>query len=338
MSFHIMGTGSCLPERQVTNDELSAFLDTDDEWISTRTGIHSRPVCTTETLDDLALGAARRALESAGIAPADLDYIVCTTCTAERATPAQACVVQQRLGATCPAFDINGACAGFVFGLDVVDGLISAGRARHVLLLSAEKMSRLADWTDRSTAVLFGDGAAAAVLGAGGDSPLYLRCTTQGDSDVIHAWAPCGNSPFDQVKPGHDEGTFMKMRGREVFKFAVTHIASQMQQLSRETGIGLDDIDHFVFHQANKRIIDAGVERLGLDPERVTYTIDHTANVSSACIPLTLDRLAAAGRLRAGDLVAMFGFGSGLVTGSCLVRWQPRLPGDGASDGDEMKN
>jgi 3-oxoacyl-[acyl-carrier-protein] synthase-3 len=334
MSFHIMGTGSCLPARQVTNDELSAFLDTSDEWIVTRTGIHSRPVCTTETLDDLAVTASLRALESAGVEASELDLIVCATCTAERATPAQACVIQQEIGASCPAFDVNGACAGFVFGLDVADGIISAGRARRVLVVSAEKMSRLADWTDRSTAVLFGDGAAAAVLGAGGDSPLYLRTTTEGDRSIIHAWAPAGNSPFDVAKPAlapgaAEEGTFMQMRGREVFKFAVTHIVSEMQRLSASTGIPLDDIDHFVFHQANKRIIDAGIERLGIDPQRAICTIGTTANISSACIPLSLDRLARSGKLRKGDLIAMFGFGSGLVTATCLIRWQPRLAEDG---------
>ncbi len=327
MSFHIMGTGSALPRRSVTNDELSAFLETDDEWITTRTGIKSRPVCTTETLDDLAAEAARRALEAAGVTAAELDYIICTTCSAERVTPAEACVVQQAIGATCPAFDVNGACAGYVFALDVADGLFCAGRAERILVVSAEKMSRMADWTDRAICVLFGDGAAATVLGRGGDSPLYLRTTTEGDADVIHSWAPAGNSPFDEVGAARlgEDGTFMQMRGREVFKFAVTHIVSELQLMEKRAGVALSDVDHFVFHQANKRIIDAGVERLGLDPSRVIVTIDHTANVSSACIPLSLDTLARDDALKPGDLVALFGFGSGLVTGTCLLRWQPAL-------------
>lgn len=325
MSFHIMGTGSSLPARQVSNDELSQFLDTSDEWITTRTGIKSRPVCTTETLDELAAAASLKALEAAGIAAVDLDYIICTTCSSERVTPAQACVVQQQIGATCPAFDVNGGCAGFVFALDVANGLFAAGRAQHILVISAEKMTRMVDWHDRATCVLFGDGAAAAVLGVGGESPLYIHTTTEGDSDVIHGFSPAGNSPFDEVGstlPG-DDGTFMQMRGREVYKFAVTHIASEIQHMADETGIALDKIDHFVFHQANKRIIDAGVERLGLDPAKVIITIDHTANVSSACIPLSLDTLAREGKLHQGDLVACFGFGSGLVTGTCLLRWEP---------------
>lgn len=309
MSFHILGTGSSLPERRVTNAELASFLDTNDEWIVSRSGIHERPICTTETLDDLAYEACGRALADAGVSASELDYIICTTCSAERSTPAQACVVQQMLGASCPSFDINGACAGFIFGLDVANGLFEAGRAQRILLLSAEKMSRMTDWTDRSTAILFGDGAAAAVLAAGGESPLYIKTTTAGDRELIHAWLPCGNNPFDvHVAQAADapasagphgrtgENCYVHMAGREVFKFAVTQIETQMKQLAAESGVALADIDHVVFHQANKRIIDAGVERLGLDPERVILTIDKTANVSSACIPLSLDRLHTEGR------------------------------------------
>ena len=323
MSFTILGTGSALPARSVTNDELSEFLDTSDEWIRERTGIASRPLCTTECLDDLAMLAAQRALEDAQMQPGQLDAIICTTCSAERATPALACVLQQKLGATCPAFDINAACAGFVFALDVVDGMFARNRASRVLVVSAEKMSRLVDWTDRATCVLFSDGAGAAVLGAGGESPLYLNLTCDGDCEAIHAFAPAGNSPFDQTGAQivAEEGVFVHMRGREVFKFAVTHIVSELNALSQATGVPLGEIDHFVFHQANRRIIDAGVERLGLDPSRVAITIDHTANSSSACIPITLDTLNRQGKLLPGQLVAIFGFGSGLVTGSCLLRW-----------------
>ncbi len=330
MAFHIMGTGSALPARQVTNDELARFLDTSDEWISTRTGISSRPVCTTETLGQLAEQASRRALEAAGVNPSDLDLIIVTTCSPEHWTPAQACVLQKDLGATCPAFDLNGACAGFVFGLSVADGFFTSGRARRILVCSAEQLTRCVDWNDRATCVLFGDGAAAVVLGAGGESPLYLDMTTQGDDEAIFGWMPAGNSPFDQASANRVEqdGLYMHMKGREVYKFAVSSIASEVQRLSQQTGVALTDIDHFVFHQANKRIIDAGVERLGIDPSKVIVTIGHTANVSSACIPLSLDRLARAGELKDGDLVALFGFGSGLVTGTCLLRWQTSLPQD----------
>ena len=186
MAFHVMGTGSALPKRVVTNDDLSQFLDTDDAWISTRTGIKTRPVCSDETLLDLAVQAARRALDDAAVDPAELDLIVCTTVSGDDLTPAMACSVQEALGATCPSFDISAACAGFIYALDVVDGFFARGRAQRVLVVSAEKMSRVVDWTDRATCVLFGDGAAAAVLGAQGDSPLYTKLTTKGCREALY--------------------------------------------------------------------------------------------------------------------------------------------------------
>lgn len=318
MAFHVKGTGSALPQREVTNDDLSRFLDTDDEWISTRTGIKSRPVCTVESISDLAEAAAREALSDAGVEASDLDLIVCTTISADDVTPSCACVIQQRLGASCPAFDLNAACAGFIFALDVVDGFFARGLAENVLIVSAEKMSRLVDWTDRATCVLFGDGAAAAVLGNGGESPLFAKLTTRGDHDILFSPAPQGNSPFDEVEPPHP---FLHMKGREVFKFAVTSICSDVAEMCEKTGVALGDVDHFVFHQANKRILDAAVDRLGIDRDKVAYTIEHTGNVSSACIPLTLDRLNKAGALKPGELVCCSGFGAGLVVGTVLLRW-----------------
>lgn len=329
MSFHIMGTGSALPAREVKNEELSQFLDTSDEWIVERTGIHSRHVCTTETLDDLAAQAARAALADAGVSADELDLIIASTCSAEHTAPAVACVVQAALGATCPAFDVNGACAGFVFALDAADGWFARGRAKRVLVVAAEKLSRCADWTDRATCVLFGDGCSAAVLGDGGDSPLYTHLTCEGSADIIHIPVGFGNSPFDEV--GRERAAdpafapYLHQRGREVFKFAVTHIVSELRHLEEQTGVALDDISHFVFHQANRRIIDAGVERLGIPQDKVVYTIGDAGNISSACIPLSLDRLNREGKLKEGDLVALFGFGAGLVTGATLLRWQPRL-------------
>ena len=180
MGFTILGTGSALPERSVSNDELSEFLDTSDEWIFTRTGIKSRHVCTTESLDDLAVAASERALQLSGIDASQLDLIVCSTTTGDHLVPAEACAVAERLGATCPAFDVSAACAGFVFALDVAEGYIARGRAKHVLVVASEQMTRALDWSDRATCVLFGDGAGAAVIGAGGESfrrrPTSRRC------------------------------------------------------------------------------------------------------------------------------------------------------------------
>lgn len=323
MAFHVKGTGSALPARAVTNDDLSQFLDTDDAWISSRTGIKSRPVCTTESISDLAADAARDALVNAGVEAGELDLILGTTVSADDLTPSLACVVQERIGATCPAFDVNAACAGFIFALDVADSFIASGRARTVLIVSAEKMSRITDWTDRATCVLFGDGAAAAVLGAGGESPLFDKLTSRGDHEILHAPSVRGNSPFDQTEP---PATGLTMRGREVFKFAVTSICADVTEMCEKTGIALEQIDHFVFHQANKRILDAAVDRLGIPAEKVAVTIETTGNVSSACVPLTLDRLNKAGKLKPGQLVCCAGFGAGLVVGTVLLRWGAPTP------------
>jgi 3-oxoacyl-[acyl-carrier-protein] synthase III len=318
MAFHVMGTGSARPEKVVTNDDLSKFLDTDDAWISSRTGISSRRACTTQTCTDLAEQAALAALENAGVAPEELDLIICSTITADDLTPSCAAMVQARIGATCPAFDINAACAGFVFALDVAHGYFARGAARRVLVVSAEKMSRMVDWTERSVSVLFGDGAGAVVLGAGGESPLYTKLTTKGAHDTLYCPSMRGNSPFDATPLPEP---FLHMKGQEVFKFAVTSICADVRQMCQSLSITPDQVDLFVFHQANKRILDSAVEKLGLDRDKVAYTIQDSGNISSACIPLTLDRLNREGRLRQGDLVCCSGFGAGLVVATTLLKW-----------------
>ena len=320
MSFRILGTGSALPEHTVTNDELSEFLDTSDEWIRTRTGIESRRVCTTETLDDLAEAAARRALEAAGVAPVELDLIVCSTVTSDHLMPAEACAVAERIGAACPAFDVSAACAGFVFALDVAEGWFARGRARRVLVVSAEKMSRVLDWTDRATCVLFGDGAAAAVLGEGGESPLYLALSTRPDVASLDIPGVVGTSPYDACER---RPSALVMDGRRVFRFGVNAVVDAVRLMCAEAGVEPGEVGHFVFHQANERILSSAVQRLGLDPARVAHTLAETGNISSACIPLALDRMARAGELVPGELVALVGFGGGLDVGSCLLRWEP---------------
>ena len=200
MGFTILGTGSALPERSVSNDELSEFLDTSDEWIFTRTGIKSRHVCTAESLDDLAVAASERALQVSGIDASQLDLIVCSTTTGDHLVPAEACAVAERLGATCPAFDVSAACAGFVFALDVAEGYIARGRAERVLVVAAEQMTRALDWTDRATCVLFGDGAGAAVIEAGGDSPLAVELSTAPDVETLRVPGLVGTSPFKDFR------------------------------------------------------------------------------------------------------------------------------------------
>lgn len=336
MSFQILGTGSALPARSVSNDELSTFLDTTDEWIYTRTGIKNRCVCTAETLDDLATEASRRALEAAEVDPTELDLIVCSTTTGDHLLPAEACAVAERLGASCPAFDVSGACAGFVLALDVADGYIARGRARRVLVVAAEQMSRVLDWTDRSTCVLFGDGAGAAVIEAAAGpeataaaansagslsapNPLSMRFTTGPSVAVLNVPGVAGTSPFAEAPR---RASALSMDGRRVFRFGVAAICDAVEAMASDAGIAVADIDHLVFHQANERILAAAIKRLGIDGSRVVRTLRDTGNISSACIPLALDRLARAGELKGGDLVALVGFGAGLDIGACLLRWK----------------
>lgn len=318
MGFRILGTGSALPARSVTNDDLSEFLDTSDEWIFPRTGIASRRICTTETLDDLALEACRRALDASGVTPDQLDLIICSTTSGDHLIPAQACAVAEGLGASCPAFDVSAACAGFVFALDVADGWFARGRAERVLVVAAEKMSRVVDWQDRATCVLFGDGAAAAVLAAGGESPLATSLTTEPAVEILHVPGIAGSSPYDETERA---ASVLSMEGRRVFKFGVNAIVDSVRTLCEEAHVAIDDIDHFVFHQANERILSSGVARLGIDDAKVARALSETGNISSACIPLALDRLARAGELKAGQLVALVGFGAGLDVGAMLLRW-----------------
>lgn len=319
MAFRIMGTGSALPERAVTNDELSEFLDTSDEWIRARTGIERRHVCTTESLDDLAVAASRQALEAAGVTPDELDLIVCSTTSGDHLLPAEACAIAAGLGATCPAFDVSAACAGFVFALDVADGWFARGRARRVLVVAAEKFSRVMDWEDRGTCVLFGDGAGAAVLGEG-EGPLFMDLLTEPSVDVLEIAGVGGNCPFDQSER---RPSVLLMEGRRVFKFGVTAIVDAVRKMCDACDLEPSQIDHFVFHQANERILSSAVQRLGLDPAKVVQTLAETGNISSACIPYALDQLARTGELKGGQLVALVGFGGGLDVGSCLLRWEP---------------
>lgn len=320
MGFRIIGTGSALPARRVTNDDLAAFLDTSDEWISQRTGIHARHVCTTETLDDLATQASERALDMAGLAPADLDLVVCSTTSTDHVMPGEACAVAERLGAACPALDVSAGCAGFVFALDVADGLMGSHQARHALVIGAERYSRLLDWTDRSTCVLFGDGAAAAVIEPAEGTLLAMRLSTAPNVAALEVGGLPGASPFEPANQARPAPT-LTMQGHAVYKFGVTSIVRAVRGLAEEAGLDPAGMDHYVFHQANARIIDAAASRLGLEGARVAHTLAETGNISSACIPYALDQRVRAGQVRPGQTVVLVGFGAGLSVGSCLLRW-----------------
>lgn len=313
----ILGTGSALPELEVTNDDLTRFLDTSDEWISTRTGIRSRRVLSSETLHELACRACDAAMADAGVDAEGLDFIICSTVQGEWITPGLSCAVQQYLGAHCPCVDINAACAGFIYALDIADSYIATGRARKILILCAESMSRIANWTDRSTCVLFGDGAAAVVVGEG-EGILRTRLTTRGNVDVLCERASRGNSPFAKDA---DIDTTMQMQGQEVYKSAVTYSSEDLHALLDECGFQADDVDHYILHQANLRIIEAIRSRLKVGRERVPHNIERTGNTSSASCAILLDEQNKSGALKNGDLIALSAFGAGFVTGAALLRW-----------------
>lgn len=318
MSFSILGTGSALPPQVVTNDDLSKLVETNDEWIRTRTGIGQRHVLTgNQTITELALTAAQRAMDDAGITADELDYIICPTITSEYVTPSMACQLQGALGANCPALDVNAACSGFIYGLDVAAAFMARGGIRHILVVAAEALSNVTDWTDRSTCVLFGDGAGAAVL-APGDNLLYMHLTSQCNEEVLYTPFVTGNYPGRPQSPP----VVIHMDGGEVYKFAVNAINNNIQAAMQKTNLAPDDIDHVLLHQANLRIIDAARRKLGIPHERYAINIEQVGNMSAASIPVLLDQCNKEGRFKDGDILVMGGFGGGLTTGTAVLRWK----------------
>lgn len=315
--MRVLGTGSALPAYTLTNQRLTEFLDTSDEWIRSRTGICSRQVITDETLLSLGRDAALHALENAGLAPQDVDFILCTTVRGDTVTPSLACLLQKELGAACPALDINGACAGFIYALDFADAYLRADKARRMLVVSAEAMTRMVDWQDRSTCVLFGDGAGAVVLEAGGEL-FHALLTSDGNVEPLNIRPDSGNSPFATEKlPPRS----LYMDGSEIYKFAVSHSAADIAGVVEAVGLHADDIDHFLLHQANRRIVDAVRARLHQPQEKFPCNVHCRGNTSSASIPILLDEENRAGRLHGGDKLVMSAFGAGLTTGACILEW-----------------
>jgi 3-oxoacyl-[acyl-carrier-protein] synthase-3 len=313
--MRIIGTGGATPERVVTNDDLAAFLDTSDEWISARTGILRRRVLSSESLEELGAKAALRAIEMSGLALSDIDYLICTNVLNPYITPGLGCIIQGILGIDCPSIDLNGACAGFVYALQMANGLLATGM-RNVLIVSAEANSLLCDWTDRSTCVLFGDAAGAAVVtGGGGEVSFKMSCAP--DRNLLYAKNAQGNSPYS---PGH-EREYLKMNGQEVYKFAVSSAVRDINELLERSELQPDDIGHYILHQANLRITESARRRLGQPAEKFPTNIGEYGNTSSASVPLLLDEINRQGRLLDGEKIIMSAFGAGLVTGTCLLRW-----------------
>ena len=316
--MNVVSLGHALPKRVVTNAELTQFLDTTDEWIQDHTGIESRRVMTgKETLSGLGAKAAKMALARAGLTPADIDYILCSTTRGEMTFPSTACLIQDRLGATCPCLDVNAGCTGFLYALDVADALLQSGKVKRLLIVCAEAVSRLADWTDRSTCVLFGDAAGAVVCEAG-DHLKTVKLTARGDAKPLHGWPGGGNCPFDE-HPAQEQPLYMN--GQEIFKFAVSHSCRDIDSVLEATGITPDAVDFYVLHQANRRILDAARTRLKQPADKFPVNITTHGNTSSACIPVLLSEMVEDGRLQRGQTLVLSAFGAGLTTGAALLQY-----------------
>jgi 3-oxoacyl-[acyl-carrier-protein] synthase-3 len=312
----IAGTGSYLPPKVVTNDELSKRLDTSDAWIQERTGIRQRHIADeSQASSDLALEASRRALEASGLTAADIDLIIVATSTPDFIFPSTACLLQAKLGVKgCAAFDLQAVCSGFVYGLATADSMIKNQMAKKALVVGAEVFSRILDWNDRATAVLFGDGAGAAVLTAGAKPGVHASVLHADGSQVGILSVP-GN-----VCGGRIVGSpFLQMHGKEVFKLAVRVLDESAREVAAAARMKLEDIDWLIPHQANVRILEATAKRMGLPRERLVVTVDHHANTSAASVPLALDEYVRAGKIKPGHKVMMQGVGGGFTWGASLV-------------------
>ena len=317
----IIGTGSALPERVVTNAELEKIVETSDEWIRTRTGIAQRHVAADgQTTGDLALAAAQAALDAAGVKASDLDLIVLGTTTPDLIFPSTACLVQHRLGANgCAAFDVNAACSGFVYALGVADKFIRSGQSKKVLVIGAETLTRMVDWTERETCVLFGDGAGAVVLEASSEPGIYATCLHADGGHKELLWNPVGVSVGFRDEPNH--GVRIKMAGREVFKVAVKTLDSLVEETLNAAGMEASELDWLIPHQANLRIIDATAKRLGMPMDKVIVTVDMHANTSSGSVPLALDHAVRSGKVQRGQNLLLEAFGGGFTWASALLRY-----------------
>ncbi len=317
MSIKFLGTGFYVPEKIITNDDLSKMVDTSDEWIMQRVGVKERHVSETETAADFAAKAASNALEKSGLTASQLDLIIAASVSSDSACPTIAGQVQTAIGANCPAFDISSACSGFLFALDTAVSFVERGTATNVLVIGAERLSKLVDWADRSTCVIFGDGAGAAVV-TKGENYLSSLLYTKGGNEVIDIPAFSGSSPFFK---GETKRPYIFMDGQETFRFAVSKIVSDIKTVAEKAGISLEEIDHIVTHQANIRIIEYASKRLKIPMEKFFVNIHKYGNTSAASVPIALSELNESGKLKPGDIVAMAAFGGGLSSAACIIKW-----------------
>lgn len=324
MSVKIIGTGSYLPETVVTNDDLAQIMDTSDEWIQSRTGIRERRIVKEETLVSMSAKAAIAACENAGISPEDVDLILLGTVSGDYVTPSNACLVQAEIGAkTAIAYDINAACSGFMYGMQSAYAYLQAGIYKKAVVIGAEVLSRIINWSDRSTCVLFGDGAGAAVLAIDDDNEaggiLSFDLGTDGSKGMVLSCVNrLNNNPY--VK-NSTELDFVQMNGQEVYKFAVKTVPASIERALKKCCLKAEDVDYFVLHQANIRIIQAVAKRLDAPEEKFPISLDHVGNISAASVPVLLDEMNRKGMLKKGNKLAMSGFGAGLTWGTTVLEW-----------------
>jgi 3-oxoacyl-[acyl-carrier-protein] synthase-3 len=313
----ISGTGSALPKQVVTNDMLAQFLDTSDEWIKTRTGVSSRFVISDEKLEDLAAKAAQKALEDAGIKAEELDFIICSNVVNEYITPQLSCIIQGAIGASCPCIDINCACAGFIHAVEMAEAFYRAGKVRNVLIVCAEEPTRMTDWSDRRTCVLFGDGAGAAVL-TPGDNIKSVKLSASSATEKLWQYRTLQPTPYITKE---EMDVPLQMKGQDVFKFAVTAASKDITRALNDSQIEASDVDYYLLHQANIRIINAIQNYLEQPAEKFPTNVENHGNSSSSCCPILLDECNRKGMFKKGDKIAMSAFGAGFVSGALVMEW-----------------
>lgn len=314
----IIGTGSYLPDNIVSNDDLSSFVETSDEWISSRTGIKNRRITTGEGTTDLAVNAAKKAVESSNIDPSEIDLILVATISADNFTPSTACEVQKEIEAdNAMCFDINAACSGFIFALNTATAYIKAGLAKNALVIGVEVLSRLTDWEDRRTCVLFGDGSGAVVISESEEEGIIdFECKSLGK---LSEYLVCGGSDLKNPFVNKESDKYIKMNGQEVFKFACSSVPRGIKNVIKESPYEMEDIDYFVLHQANERIIDSIAKRLKIDKEKIYKNIASYGNTSSASVPIALDEMFRKNILKKGHRIIIAGFGGGLTYGVAMI-------------------
>lgn len=324
MSIRMTGTGSMVPERVITNQDLEGFLDTSDAWIRERTGIASRHAATTETTTSLAVEACRRALEEAGRKPEDVDLILAATVSPDCTFPCLACEIQAALGAdSATAYDVNAACAGFLFALDSAAAHIECGMYRNALVVGAEVLTKIVDWNDRSSCILFGDGAGAAFVEKAEKGIVAMVQGSNGKKGMaLYRYETPVSNPFCEPTVEEPKGTgFLEMNGQEVFRFAISQVPESIQEVLKRADWKQEEVDYYILHQANARIIQSIAKRLGEPEEKFPMNLCQYGNMSSASIPVLLDELNKAGKLKRGQKIVLSGFGAGLTYGATALIW-----------------